>query len=321
MLNSAQPRLVTRWIRRVAAPLVILTALAASLAPAATAAPSHHRDRVIVLPGAKSAEGIAKGRGATFYAGELFTGDIFRGNIRLGTAKKFIDAPEGRNALGMVFDRRHDLLFVAGGATGQGYIYGTRSRKTVASYQFGVAGASLINDVTLTGRGAWFTDSAKPQLYFVPLSKKGKPAATFTTLQLSGPAAQLTGQFNLNGIRAAHHGRILIVAHTANAALYTVNPKTGASAPIAGISVPNVDGLVLASRKLWAVQNASNQITRIRLNKQVTAGTVTKVITSKNFKSPTTAAKFGNTLAVVQAKFDTGFPPRADTYEVVLVRA
>jgi hypothetical protein len=45
------------------------------------------------------------------------------------------------------------------------------------------------------------------------------------------------------------------------------------------------------------------------------------VITSKNFESPTTAAKFGNTLAVVQAKFDTGFPPTADTYEVVLVRA
>ena len=75
---------------------------------------------VIVLPGADSAEGIARGRGATFYAGELFTGDIFRGNIRLGTATKFIDAPEGRNALGMVFDRRHNLLFVAGGATGQG---------------------------------------------------------------------------------------------------------------------------------------------------------------------------------------------------------
>ena len=58
-----------------------------------------------------------------------------------------------------------------------------------------------------------------------------------------------------------------------------------------------------------------------RLNKQLTAGTVTKVITSKNFETPTTAAKFGNTLAVVQAKFDTGFPPKADTYEVVLVRA
>lgn len=320
MPKTAQPRSATTWIRRVAVPLVILTALAASLAPAAAAAPSQHREPVIVLPGAKSAEGIARGRGATFYAGELFTGDIFRGNIRLGTAEKFIDAPEGRNALGMVFDRRHNLLFVAGGATGQGYIYDTRSRKTVTSYQFGVAAASLINDVTLTDRGAWFTDSAKPQLYFVPLSEKGKPGTTFKTLHLSGPAAELTGQFNLNGIRAAHHGRILIVAHTANAALYTVNPKTGASAPIAGISVPNVDGLELAGRKLWAVQNG-NQITRIRLNKQLTAGTVTKVITSENFVTPTTAAKFGNTLAVVQAKFSTGFPPKADTYEVVLVRA
>lgn len=320
MPKTAQPRSATTWIRRVAVPLVILTALAASLAPAAAAAPSQHRESVIVLPGADSAEGIARGRGATFYAGELFTGDIFRGNVRLGTATKFIDAPEGRNALGMVFDRRHNLLFVAGGATGQGYIYDTRSRQTVASYQFGAAEASLINDVTLTDRGAWFTDSAKPQLYFVPLSKKGKPGTTFKTLQLSGPAAELTGQFNLNGIRAAHHGRILIVAHTANAALYTVNPKTGASASIAGISVPNVDGLELAGRKLWAVQNA-NQVTRIRLNKQLTAGTVTKVITNKNFETPTTAAKFGNTLAVVQAKFDTGFPPTADTYEVVLVRA
>ena len=70
------------------------------------------------------------------------------------------------------------------------------------------------------------------------------------------------------GFAPRDHGRILIVAHTANGALYTVNPKTGASAPIAGISVPNVDGLELAGRKLWAVQNASNQITRIRLNKR-----------------------------------------------------
>ena len=56
-------------------------------------------------------------------------------------------------------------------------------------------------------------------------------------------------------------------------------------------------------------------------NNDLTVGTVTKVITSKNFQIPTAAAKFGNTLAVVQAKFDTGFPPTAKSYEVVLVRA
>ena len=132
-------------------------------------------------------------------------------------------------------------------------------------------------------------------------------------------AAELSGSFNLNGIRAADHGRVLIVAHTTNGALYTVNPRTGSSAVIAGISVPNVDGLVLSGRKLWAVQNTNNQISRIRLNADLTAGTVKKTITSKNFETPTGAARFGHILAVVQAKFDTGFPPTADTYDVVLV--
>jgi len=37
------------------------------------------------------------------------------------------------------------------------------------------------------------------------------------------------------------------------------------------------------------------------------------------FQVPTTAARFGDRLAVVNAKFDTGFPPAADEYEVVLV--
>ena len=69
------------------------------------------------------------------------------------------------------------------------------------------------------------------------------------------------------------------------------------------------------------MQNFSNQITRIRLNNDLTSGTVVKVITSDLFQVPTTAARFGNLLAVVNAKFDTGFPPTADQYEVVLVGA
>jgi hypothetical protein len=79
-----------------------------------------------------------------------------------------------------------------------------------------------------------------------------------------------------------------------------------------------VDGLVLADRQLWAVQN-TNQITRIRLNDDLTAGTVEEIITSNLFQVPATAAKFDQTLAVVNAKFDTGIPPTADQYEVVLV--
>jgi hypothetical protein len=78
---------------------------------------------------------------------------------------------------------------------------------------------------------------------------------------------------------------------------------------------------VLSGHRLWAVQNFSNRITRIRLNDELTAGTVEKVITSRSFQIPTAAARFGRTLAVVQAKFDTGFPRTTDSYEVVVVRS
>jgi sugar lactone lactonase YvrE len=308
---------------RVVLPLLLLALVAAMAAPATAS----RRPEVIVLPGATSAEGIAAGRGATFYAGDLFAGDIFRGNIRRGTAELFIDAPAGRQAVGMAADLRHDLLFVAGGFTGQGYVYDLRSGATVASYQFAAPSApppatptTVINDVTVTRRGAWFTDSRHALLYFVPVSRAGVPRQTFRTLALSGPAADTSGAFNLNGIQATANGKTLIVAHSANGQLYTVDPSTGSSATIAGVSVPQVDGIVLAGRRLWAVQN-SNQVTRIRLDGHLRSGVVEEVITSALFQVPATAARFGRRLAVVNAKFDTGIPPTADQYEIVLVKA
>jgi sugar lactone lactonase YvrE len=302
-------------LSRAAVPLLLLVLLAALAAPAAAARPAE----VIVLPGATSAEGIAAGRGATFYAGDLFAGDIFRGNLQRGTAELFIDAPQGRMAVGMAADVAHDLLFVAGGFTGQAYIYDTRSGATVASYQFGTPPATLVNDVAVTKDGAWFTDSFQARLYFVPVSRAGVPGSSFRTLGLSGPAADTGGEVNLNGIQATPNGTTLIVAHSANAQLYTVDPTTGASATIAGVSVPNVDGILLEAGRLWAVQNFSNQVSRIRLRPDLSSGVVEEVITSPLFQVPTTAARFGSRLAVVNAKFDTGIPPTAEQYEVVVV--
>ena len=299
---------------RAVVPLLLL-ALVSALAVSAAAAP---RAEVIVLPGARSAEGIAAGRGTTFYAGDLFGGDIFRGDVQHGTAELFVDAPSGRMALGMAADVAQGLLFVAGGFTGQGYVYDTRTGATVTTYQFASPPATVINDVALTTDGAWFTDSAQAKLYFVPVSATGVPGP-FTTLALSGPAADTSSDFNLNGIQATPDGKTLVVAHSGNGSLYTVDPDSGESATIAGVSVPNVDGIVLQGRRLWAVQNADNQVTRIRLSPHLTSGVVEEVITSDLFQFPTTAARFGSRLAVVNAKFDTGFPPTADQYEVVVV--
>jgi sugar lactone lactonase YvrE len=315
MLRTVRRGLPLTPVVRMVLPLLLLAMVAAVAMPAAAT----QTPRVIVLPGATSAEGIAAGRGATFYAGDLFAGDIFRGSIRRGTAELFIDAPAGRMAVGMAADLRHDLLFVAGGFTGQAYVYDLGTGASVASYDLGDPETSIINDVTVTKAGAWFTDSFQARLYFVPVSRAGVPGPS-RTLALSGPAADTSGEFNLNGIQATANGKTLIVAHSTNGQLYTVDPRTGASATIAGVSVPQVDGIVLEGRRLWAVQN-TNQVTRIRLGRHLTSGVVEKVITSPLFQVPTTAALFGRRLAVVNAKFDTGIPPTADQYEIVLVKA
>jgi sugar lactone lactonase YvrE len=298
---------------------VVLATLIAVFATAASAVAAPRFPHTIVLPGATSAEGIATGAGSTFYAGDLFGGDIFRGNLRTGAVARFIDAPAGRNALGIRVDLEHGLLFVAGGFTGQGYVYDMASGATIASFQFGTPPGSIINDVIVARGAAWFTDSAQPHLYRVPITGVGS-VGTFSTLTVTGPAADLTGAFNMNGIAASLDGATLIVAHSADATLYTVNPTTGASASIAGADVPNVDGILFEAGRVWAVQNFSNQITELQLTGDLSSATVRRVITDPAFEIPTTVARWGNRLATVNAKFDTGFPPTATTFEVVEVR-
>ena len=101
--------------------------------------------------------------------------------------------------------------------------------------------------------------------------------------------------------------------------LYTVDPASGASAAIEGVSVPNVDGILLEAGRLWVVQNFDNQIDVIRLSRDLSTGVVEEVIASDLFQVPTTVARHGNDLVVVNAKFDTGLPPTAEQYEAVIV--
>lgn len=301
-----------RRTRGIAAAAALLTLLSVSAAPAVAA----HPDRAFALPGATSAEGIARGTGTTFYAGDLFAGDIYRGDIRSGVVERLIDNPPGRNAVGLAVDEAHDLLFVAGGFTGQGYVYDTTTGATVASYQFS-SGASVINDVALSRDGAWFTDSLAAELYFVPVVR-GEPGA-FRVLPLSGPAADTSGAFNNNGIQATRDGTTLIVAHSTQGALNLVDTATGASSTIEGPDLPGVDGILLEGRTVYAVLNSQERIVQLRLSGDLHASRLVESITSDLFQVPTTVARFGDRLATVNAHFDTGFPPTSPTYEVVVV--
>ena len=266
---------------------------------------------VIVLPGATSAEGIAFGQGLTFYAGEFLTGDIFRGDLRTGAVDRFIKAPAGRMALGLKADIRHGLLFVAGGFTGQAYVYDLETGAPLASFQLG----AMINDVTLTNDSAWFTDSLAPHLYQVPIA-----GGNARTLLVTGAAGAISGFPNLNGIAATPAGQTLLVSHSQLGAILTVDPVTGASSLVTGVDVPTVDGILLAGDRLYANQIGLNQIVQIKMSVDLSSGVVDGVVTSPDFEVPTTVASFGDSLVTVNAKYDTGFPPTATTFEVITVR-
>jgi len=299
--------------RTVLGSIVSTVAVVLLAAPAAVGA---HADQVIVLPGASSTEGIARGAGSTFYATDLFAGDIFRGDLRTGAVARFIDNPPGRVAVGLKADLAHGLLFVAGGPTGQAYVYALDTGAPVATYQL-TTGPAFINDVAVTRTGAWFTNSNAAELYFVPATRTS--TGPVQTLALTGPAADTSGQFNSNGIAATADGTRLLVAHSGQGAVNIVDPVTGASRKVAGVDAANVDGILLEGRTLWAVQNFSNQISQFQLSGDLSSGSLTKVVRSDAFQVPTTVARFGDRLAVVNAKFDTGLPPTASEYEVVVV--
>src|SRR4051794_2682333 len=81
-----------RWNRLGRLTVLAAVALVMTALPAGAAVKSP----VVSLPGATSAEGIAGGRGSTFYAGDLFAGNIYRGDLQHGTASLLIHAPANR---------------------------------------------------------------------------------------------------------------------------------------------------------------------------------------------------------------------------------
>ena len=309
--------------------LAALVSVALSFALAAPAGAQPFPDS-IPLPDDFAPEGIATGAGTTFYAGSITLGDIYRGDLRTGEGAIFIDAPAGRSAVGLKADRRHGLLFVAGGFTGEAYVYDLRTGAPAASYQFGTPGASLVNDVIVTPEAAYFTDSFAPVLYGVPVGPGGE-LGPGETLVLSGPATTVVpGEPGLNGIEATRDGKTLIVNHTALGALFTVDAATGESTAIDvdGLIAGTLDGLLLHGRDLWVVENFPNTLARVSLSSDLSSGEITATITSPLFRVPTTIARHGSRLAAVNARFDLGLPPPfgpgappGTDFDVVLVRA
>jgi hypothetical protein len=289
---------------RLTSPLLTAALIPLLVAPA-VAVP---RPSSIPLPVDFQPEGIAV-KANTFYVGSLRDGDIYRGNLRTGQGTRWIDV-SGRAALGMRVDRARNWLVVAGGATGHAWVYDLSTGTTAADLVLGPAGSTFSNDVAITRRALYFTETFAPTIYKVPIRRDGTFGAT-EPITVTGPAAAVGG-FGLNGIDSTHR-RWLVVDHSSLGILALVNPRTGVSRQIqlsGPALVPGTpDGVQVEGRTVWVVQNFANSLVKIRLSPDLTRGRVVKVITSSLFQIPTTVARHGRWLALVNARFDLGDPP------------
>ena len=300
---------------RLARLVTLALALVVGLAVPGVAAPPF--PDVVQLPGGYFPEGIAIGNGHTAYVGSLADGAIRSVDMRSGEGSELVAGGTDRIAVGMDFDRSTGYLYVAGGPDGNGYIYDGASGAEIAVVDLAPFG--FVNDVFVTNDAAYFTDSFAPTMYVLPLAADGSIAGPPSTVPLSGDFQFEPGQFNANGIVASPSGDTLIVVNSFFGELYTVDPATGIASAIdlGGVAV-NGDGLVLAGRSLYAVEGSKNQITEILLAPGWESGTVVGALTSDAFDVTTTAARFGNSLYGVNAKFGT--PPLPTTpYEIVKV--
>ena len=287
---------------------VTLTAAAPATADASQHDPTGQFPTEFSLPNGWQPEGIAIS-GATAYFGSRADGSIYAADLRTGKGKVLAKGP-GTPSLGMKVDARK-RLWVAGGVGGDARVYDTRTGALLAKFQFATTD-TFVNDVVLTEKSAWFTDSRKAVLYEVPLNLK-----PHRTLALTGDLVVTPGATNLNGIVTGLDGG-LIVVQSNTGLLFRIDPRTGKTTNINlhGQVLTNGDGLLREGRQLFVVQNRLNKVARYTLSRD--GATLAAERTDARFDVPTTVAAFGKRLYLPNARFST--PPTPETtYTVVAV--
>ena len=184
-----------------------------------------------VLPGEQVfPEGIAYWSDTgTFYVGSTTDGTVFGGNVE-GDSKRtevFLEpGTDGRKtATGMEVDAEGQL-FIAGGDTGEIFVYDTESGDLVRRLSTPEAEATFLNDVAVTPEGdAYFTDSMRPVLFRVPATGDGvsKPEPW---LNFEGTPVEYEESFNLNGIDATDDGRYLIAVQSNTGELFRIDTES-----------------------------------------------------------------------------------------------
>lgn len=275
-------------------------------------------------------EGFAIGKGATAYTGSL-DGSIYRSDLRSGQSEVLVDVIETWTIdtcllLGMRVDPRTNYLFGAGCFWGNSRVYEADTGALIMEYNLNNSGEfGVINDLTITKDAVYFTDSFRPVLYRLPLSRDGEiPLDAGAATEIPLPREFTNNEPFCcagNGIVTAPNGKSLIIGHSNLARLYRLDTATGNVDEIAvdGILTGFLDGIAMRGQTLYIMTPydppgppvSVDRIQVVELDKDYLTGTLVDTITDPNLDGVASGAFFGNALYVNNARYTTF--PEADT--------
>ena len=169
----------------------------------------------------------------------------------------------------------------------------------------------FVNDVTVTRRAAYFTDSLKPLIYVYD-----RRTGATKTLPISGDLVYEAG-FNANGIAATPDGRRLIIVQSNTGELFTANPRTGVDAADRRARRHQRRRHPAARQAALRGPQPAQPDRRAAAARPALAGDAEDELTDPDFDIPTTIARHGKRLYVVNARFGQESP--TTTYDVVQV--
>jgi Cu-Zn family superoxide dismutase len=292
----------------VLARLVIAVLLALLAAPAVAVARPPHPDAYVLPEPTLFPEGVAYDEHSKrYFVSSQSNGALLTGDLR-EPAARLLSPPgaDGRvNANGLDTDRK-GRLWVATGQLARVYVQDAEDGGLIRWFSLGAG--SYANDVGVTRRATYITDSFKPVLWRIDAhaATPGAPGAAEPWLDLTTtPVVYGTG-FNFNGIEATRDGRHLLAVQTNTGQLWRIDTRTKRvrEVDLGGARLQAGDGLVLRGHHLWAVQNSLGQITEVRLGRRYRRGIVVGTTTDPSFRFPTTADIAKGRMLVVNSQFN-----------------
>ena len=265
-----------------------------------------------VLPGSSVfPEGIAYDeRTQLVFVSSTTNGTVFRGTASDETLTPFLPpGGDGRTtAIGLEVDNAGHL-FVAGGGTGNVWVYDELTGDLIAVLVTGSA-PTFINDIAVDKNGvAYITDSMSPVIYrAVPNGSGGYTIERW--LELAGTPIVYGPGFNLNGMVVSPSDQYLFTVQTNTGKIFRIDIATKAivQLDVGGATFPNGDGLWIRGNTLYVLQNQQAIITEIRVQPNQARGTVVGQTTDPSFMVPTSLVGARGRLLVVNSQFNRRGP-------------